>query len=180
MAVGKKMRFEVFKRDSFTCQYCGRQAPDVVLHIDHIDPQANGGEDDILNLVTSCIDCNLGKGPRTLSDQSTVMVQQRQLAELQERREQLEMMLEWQKELVGFERGQAQLLSDFWQELTGYAFTKYGLQLVGDVLANFTLPEICAAMRIGLRQYGAGEVGREKTLQKLGGICCNRRREGKA
>ena len=29
-AVSKKLRFEVFKRDSFTCQYCGRKAPDII------------------------------------------------------------------------------------------------------------------------------------------------------
>ena len=34
-SISKKARFEVFKRDSFTCQYCGRTAPDVVLHLDH-------------------------------------------------------------------------------------------------------------------------------------------------
>lgn len=62
MALSKSLRFEVFKRDSFTCQYCGRSAPEVLLHADHIDPKANGGEDTILNLVTSCQDCNLGKG----------------------------------------------------------------------------------------------------------------------
>jgi 5-methylcytosine-specific restriction endonuclease McrA len=27
-ALSKKLRFEVFKRDNFTCQYCGRAAPD--------------------------------------------------------------------------------------------------------------------------------------------------------
>ena len=26
--ISKKLRFEVFKRDSFTCQYCGSKAPD--------------------------------------------------------------------------------------------------------------------------------------------------------
>jgi len=36
MAISKRDRFEVFKRDKFTCQYCGKAAPDVVLHIDHI------------------------------------------------------------------------------------------------------------------------------------------------
>lgn len=30
-SISKKLRFEVFKRDGFTCQYCGRMAPDVVL-----------------------------------------------------------------------------------------------------------------------------------------------------
>lgn len=58
----KRTRFVVFKRDDFTCQYCGRKAPDVVLHVDHIDPVCNGGSNRMGNLVTSCQDCNLGKG----------------------------------------------------------------------------------------------------------------------
>jgi len=39
-AISKKLRFEVYKRDKFTCQYCGRKAPDVILEIDHINPVA--------------------------------------------------------------------------------------------------------------------------------------------
>lgn len=67
-SISKKLRFEVFKRDSFTCQYCGAHPPKVVLHVDHIDPVANGGSNNIDNLVTSCDCCNLGKGARLLSD----------------------------------------------------------------------------------------------------------------
>jgi len=52
--ISKKLRFEVFKRDSFTCQYCGRKAPEIVLNCDHVTPVAEGGTTDILNLVTSC------------------------------------------------------------------------------------------------------------------------------
>ena len=44
----KKIRFEVFKRDSFTCQYCGRMAPDVILEVDHILPVAEGGTNNII------------------------------------------------------------------------------------------------------------------------------------
>ena len=63
-AIPKKVRFEVFKRDKFTCTYCGRKAPDVVLEVDHIIPVAEGGKNDIMNLTTSCRDCNRGKGKR--------------------------------------------------------------------------------------------------------------------
>ena len=66
--IGDKLRFEVFKRDQFKCQYCGKAAPDVVLNVDHINPVSKGGENDILNLVTSCEDCNSGKSDRLLSD----------------------------------------------------------------------------------------------------------------
>ena len=37
-AISKKLRFEIFKRDSFTCQYCGSSAPEVLLHADHLKP----------------------------------------------------------------------------------------------------------------------------------------------
>lgn len=61
MALSKRVRFEIFKRDSFTCQYCGKRPPNVVLEVDHIDPLSNGGSDDQINLTTSCFDCNRGK-----------------------------------------------------------------------------------------------------------------------
>jgi len=57
----KRMRFNIFNRDNFTCQYCGRKAPDVILELDHIIPQAEGGQDCVSNLITSCFECNRGK-----------------------------------------------------------------------------------------------------------------------
>ena len=45
--LSKKIRFEVFKRDKFTCQYCGRMSPDVILEVDHIEPVAEGGDNEI-------------------------------------------------------------------------------------------------------------------------------------
>jgi hypothetical protein len=65
-AISKSTRFEVFKRDGFTCQYCGAHPPQVVLHLDHIKAVANGGGDGMDNLITSCITCNLGKAARPL------------------------------------------------------------------------------------------------------------------
>lgn len=101
-AIGKQMRFEIFKRDGFKCQYCGRSAPDVLLEIDHIIPVAEGGDNSSMNLVTSCQDCNRGKGKRKLSDKATISKQKAELENLNQRREQLEMMAEWRKELRAF------------------------------------------------------------------------------
>ncbi|WP_169516549.1 HNH endonuclease, partial [Gulosibacter molinativorax] len=61
MAVTKRTLFEVLRRDAHACQYCGAQAPDVKLHIDHVVPVALGGSDKPDNLVTACSDCNTGK-----------------------------------------------------------------------------------------------------------------------
>jgi HNH endonuclease len=66
------VRFEVFKRDGFKCAYCGRCSPDVVLEVDHVIPRVEGGDDDMLNLVTSCWDCNRGKGASLLGDVAPV------------------------------------------------------------------------------------------------------------
>jgi hypothetical protein len=67
-AISKKTRFEVFKRDAFQCVYCGNHPTElIVLHVDHVHPVAEGGSNDIENLVTACSDCNLGKGARLLT-----------------------------------------------------------------------------------------------------------------
>lgn len=62
----KKVRFEVFHRDSFICAYCGVAPPATVLEVDHITPVSKGGTNDINNLITSCFDCNRGKGAKEL------------------------------------------------------------------------------------------------------------------
>lgn len=67
-AISKKLRFEIFKRDGFTCQYCGAHPPDVVLELDHIIAVAHLGTNDEDNLVTACFDCNRGKGARALDN----------------------------------------------------------------------------------------------------------------
>jgi len=84
-SLSKKLRFEVFKRDSFTCQYCGNSAPAVVLNADHIHPVSKDGETDLLNLITACFDCNAGKKDRLLSDDTAVAKQKAQLDQLNAR-----------------------------------------------------------------------------------------------
>lgn len=67
-AISKKTRFEVFKRDGFRCVYCGAHPSEtVLLEIDHVHPVADGGTNDMDNLVTACWDCNRGKSDRLLS-----------------------------------------------------------------------------------------------------------------
>lgn len=59
MAVTKRVRFEVLKRDNFTCRYCHKNTNE--LEVDHVVPVALGGEDIPENLVAACKDCNRGK-----------------------------------------------------------------------------------------------------------------------
>lgn len=59
MAVTKRTRFEVLRRDDFTCRYC--RSTDGELTVDHVTPVALGGSDDPANLAACCKDCNAGK-----------------------------------------------------------------------------------------------------------------------
>ncbi len=154
LPIPKSVRFEVFKRDSFTCQYCGKSAPNVVLHVDHIQPIAKDGDNDITNLITACQDCNLGKGARELSDDAVIQKRKKQLDELQERREQLEMIYEWQKSLVDLRDVELEKATNFWIELTpGFKLATSGIDVLKKELNKYGLAEILASMRISAEQY---------------------------
>lgn len=66
--ISVRTRFEIFKRDDFTCRYCGRKTPEVVLEVDHIVPVCDGGSNDPINLATSCWECNRGKAGNPLQN----------------------------------------------------------------------------------------------------------------
>ena len=59
MTVTKRTRYEVLKRDNFTCRYCRSTGDE--LTVDHVTPVALGGSDHFDNLVAACRDCNAGK-----------------------------------------------------------------------------------------------------------------------
>lgn len=61
MAVSKRLRFEILRRDNYTCRYCGARGNETPLTIDHVTPVALGGTDAPDNLVTACEPCNAGK-----------------------------------------------------------------------------------------------------------------------
>ncbi len=59
----KLTRREVFIRDNYTCQYCGRQSHDLTL--DHVMPKSRGGAHTWENLAAACKECNHRKGNNT-------------------------------------------------------------------------------------------------------------------
>lgn len=183
-SLSKKLRFEVFKRDSFACQYCGSKAPDVLLHVDHIKPVSKGGDNDLLNLITACQGCNAGKSDRELGDTTVIDKQRDQLEALQERKEQIEMMFEWQKALMNLDDDVIEQLSSYWSELIpGYHFNENGLRKLRSLKKKYEIDEILQAMKIAVDQYLRYEGGEpisesvEIASSKLPGICSIRRTE---
>ncbi len=182
-SISARTRFEVFKRDSFKCQYCGASAPDVLLEVDHINPVANGGTNDILNLVTACEGCNGGKSDKLLSDSGAVGKQRTQLELLQARREQLDLMFQWQKSLSNLDDEVVDRLSDEWHARTGYLFSDHGRAIIRKHVKKYGVTEVLAAIEIAVDNYlefSQGVVTRDSAdvaFGKIGGICHFRRVE---
>lgn len=171
--ISKVVRMEVFKRDSFRCQYCGRSAPEVVLEIDHIKPIAKGGDNSILNLITSCRDCNRGKGARELSDDAIVKIQKAQLDELNARREQLEMMLEWKNEMSSMMDSQIDAIEQLFLRFYGpkYGFGPYKRKRITKLITAFGFEAVYDATHTACLQYDYPA----DAYEKLGGICYNKK-----
>lgn len=127
MSISVRIRFEIFKRDGFTCQYCGRKTPTVVLEIDHIIAKANDGTDDPLNLITACWDCNSGKSDKPLREIMTgedphdkaieLLERERQLAEYNQVQRQVAMRLDGELEAL---HKLWNLTDDFWKYVKCY------------------------------------------------------------
>lgn len=65
-------RREIFRRDQFTCQYCGKKT--LNLTIDHVQPKHLGGPHSWTNLVAACPTCNHRKGGRTLQESGMTLL----------------------------------------------------------------------------------------------------------
>lgn len=168
-------RFEVFKRDSFKCQYCGKAAPEVVLEIEHIEPHSKGGSDDMLNLVTSCWACNNGKSDRRLSDDAALLKQRVELEELQARRDQLEMMLRWRNENVAAEEDAVSMFAKEYERLVpGYELNETGLQSAKLLIKKFGAARALTALDEAavqvIRFDRKGKVDKASTAKLFGAI----------
>lgn len=62
--------YQVLARDNWTCCSCRRRAKEygIVLHVDHILPRSLGGKDELENLQTLCLKCNIGKSNKDTTD----------------------------------------------------------------------------------------------------------------
>jgi 5-methylcytosine-specific restriction endonuclease McrA len=59
----KLTHLEVFNRDRYVCQYCGKETRQLTL--DHVIPRHQGGEHSWGNIVSACVPCNRHKAGKT-------------------------------------------------------------------------------------------------------------------
>jgi hypothetical protein len=171
--ISKKMRFEVFKRDSFICQYCGRSAPNVILEVDHIKPVAEGGKNTVMNLITSCRDCNRGKGKIKLDDKTEVLKQKAVMDDLNEKRLQMEMMIQWKTELEEMTEKQVDVIEEKLVETSCYRLNEHYKKRLKVLIKEFGFGIVYDASEIASIQY----YSISDKMQKLGGICYNLRKK---
>lgn len=169
-SISKKLRFEVFKRDSFTCVYCGCTPPGVVLEIDHIDPVSRGGGNNIENLVTSCFSCNRGKSATPLSAIPASI--SANLGELKEKEAQIK---EYRKFITSIKRRKtrdinkvASIYSEYFEE---YQLTEhYKINTVGMFLEKLPIHEVEHAMHKACGYTNCSDA----SLKYFCGICWNK------
>ena len=173
--ISKKIRFEIFKRDKFTCQYCGEEAPKVILNIDHINPVKNGGDNNITNLITSCFDCNSGKRARLLNDDHIVKKQKKSLNELQERRNQIEMIAQWREDLLDVNNLKVNKICDFILKRWNYDLDIEKKRKLQTITNKFELSLVYDAVERAFDHYSETpcEDAKHYAFSKIGGICYN-------
>jgi hypothetical protein len=66
--IGAKATSWIWRRDRCKCAYCGvALRPGRKAHLDHLEPQAHGGQDLVVNLVLACDRCNSARQDMTLA-----------------------------------------------------------------------------------------------------------------
>ena len=174
IALGKKARFEVLKRDNFTCKYCGAKAPEVILQVDHIVPVSKGGSNDQTNLVTACQPCNSGKSDRELRDTQVIDAQRDSLEDRQARAEQIQMLADWGNSLVN-DPTPADAFFDVLGKAFDASFNVHAatLKKMNKVIDDFGFELVMESLKVGIERYNdAGKI-----VEKIGGICRNKQLE---
>jgi hypothetical protein len=169
VSLSVRTRFEVFKRDRFTCTYCGGHPPDVLLEVDHVVPRAAGGSDEIDNLVTACWDCNRGKSDRLLDEGDRPTVSPKTVAAMQERLDQARAYVELLNQLTNVTEMMRDRVIEYWaRSFDAVAFEEDGqtrYRLAGGTWPNeatlrtflreLTLEQIFSAIDASAAKIGA-------------------------
>ena len=179
VSISKKTRFEVFKRDSFKCCYCGKSAPEIVLEIDHIEPICKGGDNSIFNLITSCFDCNRGKKGIRLNDSEEIKKQKEELDKLNIKKEQLQFLKKWRDGLKNIEDDKLEYLHNLIKECCNntYKLNDNGTRDLKNYISKYEFRELQENIIVSFNQYyGDTSESFDKALNYIPKIILSKRR----
>jgi HNH endonuclease len=175
--VSKSMRFDVFHRDAFTCQYCGRKPPEVVLNADHIIAVSSGGKSEMDNLITACFECNNGKRAKPLERIPAALA----LSD-EKRAERLEQLAAYHQYLQQQARMKEQFMQHViiaWAEMSGQKkedvltwTVPYGFGEAGRKFLRYLTPEeVIEAIYIAFDRYPYAEPASTPRFKFFCGVC---------
>jgi hypothetical protein len=163
----KRLRFEVFERDKFTCQDCGKKVPDVILKIIRIKPKLKGQADEILNFKTSCYECN--------QDSSNIQLDQGDLRK--EKKEQIESMIKWQESLTKLYKNTSIKVIEYIENKINLCLNESEKRSIEKLIHKFDFPDILEAVDISAAKYLKYDTENkliedsiEDFINKIGGI----------
>lgn len=186
MALTKRKRFEIFKRDEFTCRYCGKRPPGIVLEVDHIVPKSKDGPDDDINLITSCFDCNRGKSDVPLD--RVIKPLEDMVSDERERREQLKEYNKFLRSIKDEDDEEVQRIGTVWfdeiadeSEKGCWVFDDARARTIRDFLAKLPVVEIEEAVDLAIERIpvsrhrdGMKKTNDEMRWRYFCGICWNK------
>lgn len=141
------LRFTILTRDRFTCGYCGRGAPDVLLQVDHIVPVSKGGTDDEINLLTACRECNGGKSDTIIENHPRSPLSMQTLLELRERAELARSCAQLVVDVAAAQNALEKEMQDAWERIGGYTAPEIASWVLRAVLAAAPVDEIVLEMQ---------------------------------
>lgn len=172
--ISKRIRFDVFKRDNFLCQYCGRTPPSVILEIDHIIPISKGGTHTDLNFITACFDCNRGKSNVSLGN-----VLEPLKAQIEKDKEKTEQIKEFNRYLLKKRKDQENSIKEiglYWhnqfkEEKDVFIFGSARVPSIKTFLRFLTKPHLLEAIDIAFSRHFPKYNNDQKTFKYFCGIC---------
>ncbi|MEE9118190.1 MAG: HNH endonuclease signature motif containing protein [Calditrichia bacterium] len=150
-STGKRLRFEIFKRDGFRCVYCGATPTQSVLHADHVIPVAEGGPTTADNLITACQDCNLGKSSISLDEKKLAKPISTKAHE--EHAEQIKAYLAIEKEILKTRQKAADDFAEYWETIIGPMSEEMYNRLDG-LIRTWAIDKLTEAASITARKLG--------------------------
>lgn len=176
--VGKKARFDIFKRDGFRCAYCGQTPPAVTLEVDHIVPVVSGGDNDETNLITACFDCNRGKGKEGLDQYPTRLIET--MKEQQEKELQIAEYRKFIKSVHRRERRDIQQVVTIIENSLDdgrVVSEKFKESTIKVFIRKLPVSTVCDAAHLALNKHGSDP---ERALKYFCGICWTIIKNGKS
>ncbi|MEJ2545405.1 MAG: hypothetical protein P8Y99_15155 [Calditrichaceae bacterium] len=148
----KRIKFEIFEKDSFRCQFCGAGAPIAALRLRRI--QEAEKQDEWLNtafLSTSCTTCEKKRAGVNAKDLADGFIS---IDELEERLQQLKMLINWRKGMLRIRKQQLENLVTYWEKkVPGFQISNEQKKHLLSYMTKYAGEEIRDAMNMAADKF---------------------------